>query len=86
MSNIKITIDEPRNIISDNKNATIMKFCALLIIGTLSRTMCDPDGNCKQIPLINGDNILMSKENMIVYESHLIFEPLKLQKQQMFRD
>lgn len=75
LSNIRITIDEICNIIIDNKNAIIMEFCALLITGALSRTMCDPDGNCKEIPFINSGNILMSKEYMIVYESHLNFEP-----------
>ena len=83
--NIKITVDEPRFIINDNKDVIIMKLCTLLIIGTSSRTICDSEGNCKEIPLINNDSIHVSKDNTIVYESRLNFELLELKMQHQVR-
>ncbi|KAK5960340.1 Fmp27p PWA37_002414 [Arxiozyma heterogenica] len=83
--NMKITVDEPRFIINDNEDVIIMRLCTLLIIGTSSRTLCDSEGNCKEIPLISNNDIHIYKEDAIVYESHLNFELLELQMQHQVR-
>ncbi|KAG0661326.1 hypothetical protein C6P44_002776 [Monosporozyma unispora] len=86
--NVKITVDEPRFVIKEDNNLIISRLCTLLIIGTSKRTICSPEENCTEIPMTNNNNngIEMSKEDYIVYESHLNFELLDLQLQHVVKD
>ncbi|CAL9734019.1 protein Fmp27p, mitochondrial [Monosporozyma servazzii] len=84
--NIKVTVDEPRMVIKEGDNLIVTKLCTLLIIGTSKRSICSPDKNCSDVPLTNGIGAEMSKEDYIVYESHLNFELINLQMQHTVKD